>query len=241
MKKVFVVLFMFLFFTVNQSFAYNMKSFSSDAKIIEAMQLLEQNGEHEVFANLKKTGVKIKITSAQTINFISPGAKSFWQGLYNEGYCDFSAHSVDHCLGYNKSADPEKLDYDARASKEMLEKMYDTNVISFVTPGGGDDIEGIQVLKKYYYANRNGHDRLNDTYNMNLYDIGTFTANFGYSSKEYLDNIDRTTKNGGWTVKMNHWLTKKEQDTHQRKRNQRIFCFADGKQKRRLTKCLFLL
>ena len=60
MKKVFVVLFMFLFFTVNQSFAYNMKSFSSDAKIIEAMQLLEQNGEYDVFANLKKNAVKVK-------------------------------------------------------------------------------------------------------------------------------------------------------------------------------------
>ena len=68
MKKVFVVLFMFLFFTVNQSFAYNMKSFSSDAKIIEAMQLLEQNGEHEVFANLKKTGVKIKFHNLSMSN-----------------------------------------------------------------------------------------------------------------------------------------------------------------------------
>lgn len=180
----------------------------------------ESNGwMYEILRDVyEKTGVKIKITSAQTINFISPGARDFWQKLYNDGYCDFSAHSVDHCLGYNKSADPEKLDYDARASKEMLEKMYNTKVISFVTPGGGDDIEGIQVLKKYYYANRNGHDRLNDTYNMNLYDIGTFTANFGYSEKEYLDNIDLTIKNGGWTVKMNHWLTKKEQDTHHSQR-----------------------
>ena len=77
-----------------------------------------------------------------------------------------------------------------------------------------EDIEGIQVLKKYYYANRNGHDRFNDTYNMNLYDIGTFTANFGYGEQAYIDNIDKTVEKGAWTVKMNHWLTKKEQDTH---------------------------
>ncbi len=180
----------------------------------------ESNGwmyeiQRDVF---EKTGVKIKVTSAQTVNFISPGARDFWQKLYSEGYCDFSAHSVDHCIGYNKSADPEKLDYDARASREMLEKMYNTRIISFVTPGGGDDIEGIQVLKKYYFANRNGHDRINDTYDMNLYDIGTFTANFNYGEKEYIDNINKTIENGGWTVKMNHWLTKKEQDTHHSQR-----------------------
>lgn len=167
--------------------------------------------QKEIF---EKTGVKIKITSAQTVGFISPNAKNFWQKLYDEGYCDFSAHSVNHCIGYNKDADPEALDYDARVSKEKIEQMYGTKIISFVTPGGGDDIEGIQVLKKYYYANRNGHDRFNDTYNMNLYDIGTFTANFGYGEQVYIDNIDKTVEKGAWTVKMNHWLTKKEQDTH---------------------------
>lgn len=68
MKKVLVVLFMFIFFTINQSFAYNLKSFSTDAKILAAMQLLEQNGEYDVFANLKKTGVRIKFQNLSMSN-----------------------------------------------------------------------------------------------------------------------------------------------------------------------------
>lgn len=60
MKNVFVTLFIFVAFTVTQAFAYNLKDFSSDAKIISAMQLLEQSGEYDVFANLKKNSVKVK-------------------------------------------------------------------------------------------------------------------------------------------------------------------------------------
>ena len=60
MKKVFVMMFVFFMFTVSNAFAYNLKSFSSDAKIISAMQLLEQNGEYDVFQNLQKNRIKIK-------------------------------------------------------------------------------------------------------------------------------------------------------------------------------------
>lgn len=62
MKKVLVGLLVFFTLTITQAFAYsyNLKNFSSDSKIIAAMQLLEQNGEHDVFANLKKNSVKVK-------------------------------------------------------------------------------------------------------------------------------------------------------------------------------------
>ena len=60
MKKVLIGLMVFFTLTVTQSFAYNLKSFTSDAKIMSAMELLEQNGEYEVFANLKKNAVKVK-------------------------------------------------------------------------------------------------------------------------------------------------------------------------------------
>ncbi len=60
MKNVLVALFVFVTLTVTQAFAYNVKDFSSDAKILEAMRLLEQNGEYDVFANLKKNAVKVK-------------------------------------------------------------------------------------------------------------------------------------------------------------------------------------
>jgi len=60
MKNVLIALFAIIVFTVNGAFAYNLKSFSSDAKIISAMQLLEKNGDYDVFQNLQKNGVKIK-------------------------------------------------------------------------------------------------------------------------------------------------------------------------------------
>ena len=63
MKNVLVALFVILTLTVTQAFAYNMKAFSSDATIIAAMQLLEQNGEYDVFQNLRKNAVKIKFHS----------------------------------------------------------------------------------------------------------------------------------------------------------------------------------
>lgn len=60
MKKAFIALFAFFALTITQAFAYNVESFSNDATIISAMKLLEQNGEDDVFANLKKNSVKIK-------------------------------------------------------------------------------------------------------------------------------------------------------------------------------------
>jgi hypothetical protein len=60
MKNVLVTLFVFVVLTVTQAFAYEARQFSSDAKIISALNLLEQAGETDVFANLKKNAVKIK-------------------------------------------------------------------------------------------------------------------------------------------------------------------------------------
>lgn len=60
MKNVLVALFVFFALTVTQTFAYSVRDFSSDAKIISALQLLEQSGEYDVFANLKKNAIRIK-------------------------------------------------------------------------------------------------------------------------------------------------------------------------------------
>ena len=48
MKKVVLMLFAFLFLGVNQAFAYRVTDFSSDAKIVEAVRVLEQAGETDV-------------------------------------------------------------------------------------------------------------------------------------------------------------------------------------------------
>ena len=60
MKKIVASIFVLLFFTITQAFAYNLNSFSNDAKILSALQLLEQNGDYDVFANLQKNAIKIK-------------------------------------------------------------------------------------------------------------------------------------------------------------------------------------
>ena len=60
MKKVLLTLFVFIALTITQAFAYNLDTFTSDSTILSAMELLEQNNEYEVFANLKKNAVKIK-------------------------------------------------------------------------------------------------------------------------------------------------------------------------------------
>ena len=74
MKKVLVGLIVFFTFTISQAFAYNLKSFSTDSKILSAMQLLEQNGEYEVFANLKKNAVKVKFYHLSMSNVYAANA-----------------------------------------------------------------------------------------------------------------------------------------------------------------------
>jgi len=92
--------------------------------------------------------------------------------------------------------------------------MYGIPVPTFVTPGGGNDEVGCSVLKKYYLGNRNNKEEINDTYNMDLYDVGTFIARHVYDFQPYKDIIDKTVQAGGWIAQINHWLSKKEQDTH---------------------------
>lgn len=166
----------------------------------------------------EKTGIKIKITSAQTVNFISPTLKNMWERLFKEGYFDLSGHSIDHCLCFNKDADMQRLDDDARETKARLEKMYGVPVLTYITPGGGNDKVGCEVLKKYYLGNRNNSEVINDTYNMDLYDVGTFIARHVYDFEPYKEIIDKTIEQGGWCVQTNHWLSKKEQDTHHAQR-----------------------
>ena len=60
MKNLLVTLFVFIALTVTQAFAYEARQFSADTKIVAALNLLEQAGETDVFANLKRNAVKIK-------------------------------------------------------------------------------------------------------------------------------------------------------------------------------------
>lgn len=74
MKKVVLGILIFLTLTISEVFAYNFKTFTSDTKIISAMQLLEQNGEHQVFANLKKNAVKVRFEHLSMSNIYAANA-----------------------------------------------------------------------------------------------------------------------------------------------------------------------
>ena len=168
---------------------------------------------YEIFKEIyEKTGVMLKGTSAQTVGFISPTLINKWKELFKSGYFDLSAHSINHCLGYNKNTPEEELHKDARDSQAELEKMYGIKPLTYVTPGGGSDEFGWNVLKSYYIANRNGNDRMNIPNNIDWYDIGTFTAMLKRTNEEYKNNIDEAIKSGGWSVQINHWVTKKAED-----------------------------
>lgn len=74
MKNVLVAMLVFFTLTITQAFAYNLKNFSNDTKILAAMELLEQNGEYDVFANLQKNSVKIKFYSLSMSNVYAANA-----------------------------------------------------------------------------------------------------------------------------------------------------------------------
>ena len=168
---------------------------------------------YEIFKEIfEKTGVKFKATSAQTVGFVSPNMKKIWDRLFEEGYYDYCAHSVGHCICYCKDTPAEEMHKDALETKTRLEQMYGKAPIAYATPGGGSDEFGWNILKEYYIANRNGNDQINIPGKIDWFNIGTFTAMLKRTTEEYTGNIDETIKNGGWSVQVNHWITKKEED-----------------------------
>ncbi len=160
----------------------------------------------------RDTGIKIKATSAQTLNFLNDKLVSFWREQIKNGYFDLASHSVGHDVCYNSNTPLEIRESDAKNSKEGLEKIYSQKIYTFVTPGGGSDIEGRKILSKYYEATRNGNDKINDIENIDWHDISTFTATIDKTTGDYKQMIDKTIENGGWSVQINHWITSKEKD-----------------------------
>ena len=162
---------------------------------------------YEIFKGIfEETGVKIKATSAQTVGFISPGAKAMWDKLFAEGYYDYCAHSISHCICYCKDTPEEEMHKDASETKSRLKEMYGKEPLTYATPGGGSDRFGWDILKNYYIANRNGNDKINIPGEIDWFNIGTFTAMLNRTTEEYTKNIDETI------VQVNHWITKKEED-----------------------------
>ena len=81
MKKLVVLFTVFVFLTLNQAFAYRAADFSSDAKIIAAINLLEQTGETDVLRNLKKNAVRVSFDDLTSYTYNA--SKAFAVSTYN--------------------------------------------------------------------------------------------------------------------------------------------------------------
>lgn len=68
MKRVLIAVFSLLIFAANQAFAYNVKHFSNDEKIMEALNVLKTCGGVEVLDNLSEVGVRIQFCDLMMID-----------------------------------------------------------------------------------------------------------------------------------------------------------------------------
>ncbi len=81
-KKLAILFSAFILLTLNQAFAYRASDFSSDAKIISAITLLEQAGETDVLRNLQKYAVKVSFDDLSAYTYNS--SKAFAVSTYNK-------------------------------------------------------------------------------------------------------------------------------------------------------------
>ncbi len=82
MKKVVVLFVAFLMLSVGQAFAYRASDFSSDSKIVSAINLLEQAGETDVLRNLKKNAVQVSFGDLSSYTYNA--SKTFAVSTYNK-------------------------------------------------------------------------------------------------------------------------------------------------------------
>ena len=81
MKKLVVLFSAFVLLTLNQAFAYRATDFSSDSKIISAINLLEQTGETDVLRNLQKNAVRVSFDDLTSYTYNT--SKAFAVSTYN--------------------------------------------------------------------------------------------------------------------------------------------------------------
>lgn len=81
MKKVVVLFAVFMLLTLNQVFAYRATDFSSDARIVAAINLLEQSGETDVLRNLQRYAMRVSFDDLSSVSFNS--SKAFAVSTYN--------------------------------------------------------------------------------------------------------------------------------------------------------------
>ena len=81
MKKLVLVLMAFVLLTLNQAFAYRATDFSSDTKIIAAINMLEQAGETDVLRNLQRRAVRVSFDDLA--GYTANSSKTYAISTYN--------------------------------------------------------------------------------------------------------------------------------------------------------------
>ena len=83
MKKILVLFSAFVLLAFSQAaFAYRASDFSSDAKIISAITLLEQSGETDVLRNLQKNAVRVSFDDLTSYTYNA--SKAYAISTYNK-------------------------------------------------------------------------------------------------------------------------------------------------------------
>jgi len=83
MKKLVVLFSALVFLTLSQTaFAYRATDFSSDSKIVAAINLLEQAGETDVLRNLNRQGIRVSFDDLSSVTYNS--SKTFAVSTYNK-------------------------------------------------------------------------------------------------------------------------------------------------------------
>lgn len=81
MKKFVVFFTALLFLSLNQALAYRVTDFSTDAKIVAALNLLEQSGDTDVLRNLQKGAVRVAFDDLTSYTYNA--SKAYAVSTYN--------------------------------------------------------------------------------------------------------------------------------------------------------------
>ena len=82
MKKVLLLFVAFMCLSISQAFAYRASDFSSDTKIVAAINMLEQAGETDVLRNLQRHAIRISFDDLSSIGGVST-SKAYAVSTYN--------------------------------------------------------------------------------------------------------------------------------------------------------------
>ena len=168
MKNLFITLFIFLTLTITQAFAYNVSEFSSDATIQSALRMLEQNGEYDVFSNLKKNAVKIKFYSLAgygsnvyaTNSYDSTGRRVI---LINSVYKNAPIEQIACLIAHESCHTARKatLDEETRATQKEA-AVWTKLKISSATYPETKLTKRLDKLAGLYAASSDGNDYIHD-------------------------------------------------------------------------------